>query len=784
MSKEQQSQQSKSEYMRTLHDQYGSQPGETKKQQLQRLQDSEQGHSKVSYSQIPDSSQIRSKEKDKLKPTGQSSYDKQYDKMRKFTGTQTWSHVSMAGSMARSIPGLQGSMAGALLQSGTRGVSSSQNLAKSRARRQYEKELGAVGRADQLGRSINSLGRMSYSANLIKSLGSTAMGGGASPTGSALYSAVGLLGMPASLALALPSLIGGIGASKKMKKIMAVKKQPDEIAREYSQAGNLDTFYKKLRSEEGGITPFQQLQYLLLAYIESHTSPIPAIYSLLDEKEQHKTKGSKVFKSSYGARTGMKEFDDDKDPKSESIFNKIEDSINKVISRYDPIVQLSNFIFGGKKPQDVLDDINKGKGPSGADRKKELESIKNVGAGKDQFRLMSINSMSLVSSARSYEEKMLALSSGQYDLVRFIAQEAITIRRHGFGVRTNKFAQPIEKGGALGRAIAGIDHMLSNIPGLSALYNIGKDLINLPKKGTEFIKGTFDKSMNVIFGKDFRRLQDRKEVDKELGYDKSLQEKAEEFAAVGLPTLLEKMRSLLAQQLETQHNLFNASKHQYELLYGYYTGKRTQFDYAKTLSDDVTQERIWDDKEGKMLTQQGFELAQEKRDRQRQYLREKAFNKSLLSFLSTDLLGQENIEDRMARVLTPVNKMSKSIDRLLKRPEFEHNIKTGMFTVSDEDREIEKLQEVREMFIGDKGVKKFSKEASYALDKKGGDFGSSIASLAAGTSAIALGPIGLVGAGLTSFLRMYNEQQEENKITETEYNEYYQSEFTNSSIVE
>jgi len=652
-------QQTKSEYMRTLHDTHSTHntnTNETKTQSLQRLQNTSQNnqiHPENSYDKIPETSkQLNTKKNDK------NNEDAHYNKIRKFTGTKSWMATSMAGSFAKTIPFLSDNAAGALLQGVTKSVGASKKGAKSLSRRKYQNELGVAGRADQFGRTLSNVGRLSYSANLLGSLGSLATGiGSVSPTSSTTSSLFKTLGGPASLGLMLPGLIGSIASNKKMKKITATKKQPEKIEKQYSKASGLDAFYKRLRSEDQ-LSPFQSLQYLLLSYIESHTSSIPAIYASIDKNEQVKEKGPKGFKDSYGRKTGLKAFKDDNSLDKESIFNKMEDSLNAILGKYDPINQISNFVFGGKLPQNYLNQLKKGKPLTGKELKEETKSIRNLGTGKSQYRLMDIGSLNLISSGQSYEEKMLALSSGQYDLIRFIAQESITIRRHGFGIDTNKFAKPIQEGGTFGRVINSVDNFLSNIPAVSVLYNIGKDLLTFHKKGSSFIKGMFDKSMNVLFGEKFRRFQDQKEVDKELGYDKSLQQRSQEFIADGLPTLLEKVRSTLVQQLETQHNIFSAAKHQYELLHGYYTGQQTQFNYAKTLSDDVKQERIWDSKEAKMLTAEGYQMAQEKRQQQRQYLRENAFSKSLVGILGLNLTKKETLEERMTRVLTPFNKIS------------------------------------------------------------------------------------------------------------------------------
>jgi hypothetical protein len=212
---------------------------------------------------------------------------------------------------------------------------------------------------------------------------------------------------------------------------------------------------------------------MLLSYIEEHTSVLPSIYSDLDYLKSQKEKASDQVKKSLDKKTGTN---------TESILNKIENSINTIVTKYDPIAQLSTFLFGGGTPKKVLEDIQKGRGLTGSQADEFNDKAKFTGVTTNQFRLLDLNSASLAASGQSYEAKMFALASASYDINRLIAQETVTVRKHGFGVNHNMFSRPISKEGLFSK----IESVIQSIPVLAAGYNIVKDLITNSKKGVEF----------------------------------------------------------------------------------------------------------------------------------------------------------------------------------------------------------------------------------------------------------------------------------------------------------
>jgi len=611
------------------------------------------------------------------------------------------SYVKQAGRTAENM-GL-GSVGGALLgstggfyQGGMKSISNAGRVNKRMEMAKHAKELGATGTTKRATSLINDTMRMSYSANLMKGL----MGGQIAPTSSMKGSMVGGInsmfgagggapvaiasaagpgagqagigsaiagagnaaatgagsmispGMAATVGLAALSMGSSMAANKKLRKLMVTKKTPGELERKYAKGSNLDSFYKSLRAQEQ-ITPQQQLQYILLSYIEGHTSVLPELLSLNQQTSEGKDKAGKQLDGKYTKQTGIS--DDPDVLKHDSLLTTLENTLNLMITKYDPISQLTSFILTGSTPKKILEDIEKGKGLSKKELSEKDDSAHRLGISTDQFRLLGINSASLIAGLPSYEVKMLALASASYDMNRLIAQESATIRKHGLGVDHNSFNSPISKTGLFGK----LENVVNLIPGLSAGYNVIKDTLLLPKKGAEFMKGLFKGGMNTIFGKDFLRHKDQKELDKDLGFDKSAQVKATEYTAEGLPTHMEKVRTLAAQQLDIQYNIFDVLTKQYNLTHEQTTGKKSEYGYTQKMDNDVLQERTWDSFEQKMLTGEGLEKALEKRQVMYQLQRDKDFKKSGINKLTMagtlGLAGLVNIDRKQSLVdkITP-----------------------------------------------------------------------------------------------------------------------------------
>jgi GH24 family phage-related lysozyme (muramidase) len=678
----------------------------------------EQEHSQQSTSNKLDDQFFKSKEaKPSNKKEKKDSIDSRVDKFSKVTGSKPFTYANLTGSFVKPIgkgasklsattpvsEHLLGS-AGGYYQGGIKSISSAKNVGRSLQRQKYQDQLGTAGKIDQGYRALTNAARLSYSANILSGLSglATGQGGSITPGSSLMGKLTPMIGGVGTAGLMGAGVASSMISAGKMRKIMVMKKTPDQLSRKTAKGTNLDPFYRILRNEDQ-IQPMDQLQYMLMSYIEEHTSVLPSIYSDLDFLKQQKEKASKQVDIKLKKETS---------DESESILNKVENAINTVVTKYDPISQLSTFIFGGGNPKKVLEDIQKGRGLYGKELEETKQEANLIGVSTNQFRLLDLSSQSLAATGQSYEAKMFALASASYDISRLIAQETATIRKHGFGVEHNIFNRPISKKGLFAK----IENLVTSIPGLAAGYNIVKDLILLPKKANEFFKGMFSKGADFIFGKDFLRFQKQEELDKELGFTKSAQEKSTEFMAEGLPNLLEKSRTLQAQQLDIQYNIFDVLKDSYNLAYTQATGQASGRGYKQFVSADSMSERIWDAVESKMLTAEGMEQALQKRQDLRQLEREKTFKKGILGkFAAINEItpgGKREIYEQMDKYLSPINTLNENFNNLLGLKN-----KFGPFKIDQGQKDWERSTDIRRSIRRDDYVRQVGIEGEREKQK-------------------------------------------------------------------
>ena len=241
---------------------------------------------------------------------------------------------------------------GGIFQGGIKGISTASKISKLQQQRQYEKELGAWGKAYQGAQTASLAMRGLYTANLIKNLalgtiggtigGATGMltGGTTRALTGALggaHSAVGLMGTgaihgvqstilgggshtvlpqflpglrgagfagmsPLALGLIGTQIVSSIAKSAKLSKLKTLKKSSESIEKKYSLSKYVDPYYK-LGIAQNQLKMPDQLQYQLLSFIEGHTSVLPSIYSELSASEEDKIKGAKRADLSYSERT-------------------------------------------------------------------------------------------------------------------------------------------------------------------------------------------------------------------------------------------------------------------------------------------------------------------------------------------------------------------------------------------------------------------------------------------------------------------------------------------------
>ena len=143
-----------------------------------------------------------------------------------------------------------------------------------------------------LGKGI--LGAGSGMANLVG-----AKGMGAGLAGMAGGSVAPLVA--GGLALALPSIIGGVAgmkAEQKRRRLRGKREPFFRIEKKYAQSGPVDSLVQRLVAAEA-IQPADQLKIELLKMIESHTSPIAKITEIVDYLDQQRDKDVKESTKEY-----------------------------------------------------------------------------------------------------------------------------------------------------------------------------------------------------------------------------------------------------------------------------------------------------------------------------------------------------------------------------------------------------------------------------------------------------------------------------------------------------
>ena len=562
---------------------------------------------------------------------------------------------------------------GGIFQGGIKGIGTASKISKLQQQRQYEKELGAWGKAYQGAQTASLAMRGLYTANLVKNLALGSMGGviggatGALTNGATgaltgalggAHSAVGLMGTgaihgvqstilgggshtalpqflpglrgagfagmsPLALGLIGTQIVSSIAKSAKLSKLKTLKKSPESAEKKHSLSKYIDPYYKLGIAQNQLMMP-DQLQYQLLSFIESHTSVLPSIYSEISTSEEDKIKGTKRAALSYKERT---------EPSKKSILNTITDQVSLLFAKYDPSVQLLNAIVGKISPREFIAQI-KGERKTDLTKKEIKKASKVLNISESAIRLLSTKSSNLISSVQTHDEKMLMLTSGIYDINRLIGQEILNIRKQGFGILSSDF-QAIDKKKTLSEKIGNI---ITNIPGIGAIANFVHDTSTLMSKIGKGAGSILSKIPEFILGKEFTRLiTNREELDKKIGIYKSTKEKSTDFIAEGLPSLLEKIRSTAVSQLEVQSNIFSVVRDQYSLLYKVYTGKDKKVDYIESLKTEK-EERIWDYAEKLMLSTEKEKEALQIREDKRTAELEKNFSK--LTTLTATVINQ------------------------------------------------------------------------------------------------------------------------------------------------
>lgn len=669
----------------------------------------------------------------------------------------------MYGQMLGSFPALLEAMGatgagGALAQTALKSVSTTSKMAKAQQRQAYGDKLGVAGKAMQTGNIAKLASRSYISANMLKTL-ATGVGG---PSGTL----TSMLGAPVGLGLAGLQVAGGIATAKKIKKLKAQRQSTSQIEKNTSLSSSLEGYYNNIVNQ-GQMQAADQLQVRTQMWIEAHTSVIPLIYDELQFLRQEKEKGVTNLEEQY---SGMQGHGPEQGVLGKSL-DAVETSLMKLIGKFDPITQLTNFFVGGfKSPQQFLDEIGKTNKETFQDKLFEKQEAKSTGIQKDELRLIGSSSQSLIAMSSSYEEKMMALAMGQFDVARLMGKELITIRKHGFGIAENRFRDPMvdEEQSAFGKMFAKMSNTFMNIPGLNAVANIVKTVTTAGSKFSNMFTGVLEKGKHMLFGSDYLELQDKEAADKAAGIYQSIDEKMKNYIARGLPTMMEDLRNVNTHQLETQQNIYDIAKQQYQLLYAQYTGEQTDVKYQET-QKDKKERRIWDTLSNKYLDPDAFAKSIDAKQEAREFAREQAWSKGAMGKFISPMMNifrstASGIGDfttgRSDNLLSSITSQMEDRQEQMRRMgdiinKYE-NI-TGDFIYSGEEAKEEKERDIRSAVPGTKTFSRTSIEEQRARmndELLGGQAKAFGRSAKAGTGAISklvlgslLGPGGLLLGG-------------------------------------
>ena len=600
-------------------------------------------------------------------------------------------------------------LAGALLAGGVRSFTQAQNTSKHLALDKHRKQLGGIGKVQQAGNITMGVGRMAHSVAMMGALGSMIPGIGSSiapegaapirsplghvmKAGSSLLAPTlgGPLGMllPA-LAVMLPSLIGNIGVNRKLKRILGKPPSEKELTRA-SIADQMEPYLKRL-IVDGQIDGAQQLMIRYLSAIETHTSVLHEMGRIAMEKDDTEKKATERNKEIL-----------DPKPEKQSWLTKIEHLMSLTHAKYNPMYQLFMTLFGRKSPKQVIADLKSSK-----ETPEKKEKVRSLGIRLAEHMLLSMPAFRIASRGYTWQDKMLLLASSTYDVLALTARETVTIRRHGYGIRENAFKDKTikKKGVDFSKVSDAMMGFLNKIPVVSAGANIVRDIFKLPSMMRSGASKVYNTAADLFFGKEFRRLQDRKELDKALGHDKSTNQLADEYIANGLPSVMENIRSYAAKQYEALLNIYDMTRSQFQLLSGVHTGKVPNIQFQRHLTEEIkdakgnitfkdhTEKRIWDKIDARRYTKDAAKQATTRRVGEAQDLQANVWSRSLHGILTKSLLsgklGQNTLAEQMTKKLQKFNTVDDYIQKYLFGQDVDHDRHIRPFMVGDKELEKE-----------------------------------------------------------------------------------------------
>jgi len=532
---------------------------------------------------------------------------------------------------------------------------------------QYRKQLGKTGTASSALSTLSMANRslavprvlsMMYGGGMPTSLqGSMGMYDVGRPMAKTAASMAGVNlpgamtsgfgGMATGMAPMIAAQMGlGMMKARKMAKITAQRSSGGAEEAKFSFSSSLDAQISMLASR-GQLQPGDQIQIQIMKWIEAHTSVLPEMWADQKYLREEKEKGVTGMGTAYSkATTGMTD-----DGVISKAVGSAEGFMSRTVAKYDIFGQLFNFLSTGKLPKDFQEELEAAYA-SGSDRKDWKKTAKERGLGIAQSRLLDLTSQQIIDMAPSYEVKMLNILGASFDIQRLSASELLSIRKGGFGIPDTAVKTDDYERSAIGKVwdvLKSPVDMLTNIPGVNALFNMLKLPFSIGGKVRGAAKGVWGAARNFMLGGEETQelLSDEEALRKKAGIYKSPQEMANEFMGRGLPDIMEEMRSVGWRQIQELTNIYGVLHVLTQQMTGI-THKRDERTFGKQVKKGV-----WSYTAGKYLDERGLQ-DQHQQDRERMELAlEGAFKGTgmdRLGWLINKLGGGtgETVQERMA----------------------------------------------------------------------------------------------------------------------------------------
>ncbi len=488
--------------------------------------------------------------------------EEDYARYKKAAGSHTATGVSLIGSfykeISSSIKGLApklakgiASTAGGYLQGASSSLNYGKRIVEADRQRGYQKELGGLGRVNQGMNIFKSIMPTAITGNLMK----TMMTGAGSPVGlSSMFNPMmfgGMMGL---------SFITKMMTNRKIQKVNVTRKTMMQEQRRYSISGYMDQSIRML-TNKGALQPYEQLSLTLLSRIEANS----IFQMLMWQMEEKKRRDKEDASDNYQTAQNKDIYGDDDIGAIGKTLNNLEDRVNLFNLKYNPLLQLTNFLVGRKLPKNVADTIEDRLNSQGSQKEAFDKESRLTGIRVEQLRLLDMDANRLTSSGKTYEQKMFSLASGQFEMLRFVGSR-MRLLVSGMGITdTSNYDMDYDEG-VFGKMVQGVKDVMMNIPGLNAMVNMTKGVLTFPMKLKEVIlPNIVGKVKKTLFGKKFLDLQDQEYLEKKVGLHKSSDESAKEFMSYGLPNEIKKVVKVGYEQLTVLKNLYDVN----QLIYKY-----------------------------------------------------------------------------------------------------------------------------------------------------------------------------------------------------------------------